>query len=52
MKKEFGIFGKEIAMALVFIACMYFGFVYHSGWAFFGAFIAFLSIGNEEDLEN
>lgn len=48
MDKNLGVFGKEIAMATVFVACMYFGFKYDSGWAFAGAVIAFLSIGNNE----
>jgi hypothetical protein len=35
---------QKIAIAIVFIACMYFGFKYDSGWAFVGAVISFLII--------
>ncbi len=34
----------NIAKAIVFVACMYFGFKYNSGWAFCGAVLMFLSI--------
>ena len=37
---------KQIVIFAVFIVCMYCGFHYHSGWAFFGAVLAFLSVGN------
>lgn len=49
--KGLGIFGKEMAMLGVFAICMYCGFIYHSGWAFLGAVIVFLSIGNKEHEE-
>lgn len=48
MDRNLGVMGKEIAMAVVFITCMYFGFKYNNGWAFAGAVISFLSIGNNE----
>ena len=37
---------KEIAIFGAFVTCVYFGFKYDSGWAFFGAVIAFLNIAN------
>lgn len=39
---------REVAILGAFITCMYFGFTYNSGWAFVGAVIAFLYIGNKD----
>lgn len=35
---------KDIAIFGVFVTCMYFGFKNDSGWAFFGAVLAFLDL--------
>lgn len=42
---------RELSIAIVFVACMYFGFRYNSGWAFFGAVIAFMSVGNRHETD-
>ena len=37
---------QQVAIVTIFITCMYFGFRYDSGGAFFGAVIAFLCAAN------
>jgi hypothetical protein len=35
---------KELAIAIMFTVCMFYGFSEDSGWAFFGAVICLLSL--------